>query len=164
MMSWIVPLVGFFLVTMGQADIELVKLDYDGESLFGSVKVLNPLTAELITRKNGIFIRMFWADRGIGFEQIYSNQSGVVGLANPLGKDTGDFDIAGNNLGNAFFIRCLKTDQGNRGEGVILRLREIGFEAVVLPATQRLGNSVESIVRRFRLRMLPSGFLAWLPN
>ena len=130
-------------VSIARAEFEKVELDFDGEALSGSVLLLNPLTAEFSNFKDGVFVRMLWIDQGNGLEQVYSNLTGISGLAADLGEDVGNFDIVGNNQGDVFFVNRLNTDLGNRGEGILLRLGANGFEEFVPPATERLGQGAD---------------------
>ena len=137
-------MVAVLTTTTVRAEFEKVELDFGGKALTGSVRSFDPLTAEFSDFQDGVFTRMLWADQGSGFQQIYNNQTGLVGTVGDFGEDTGDFDIAGNDQGDLFFVHRLKTDLGNRGEGIILRLGENGFEEFVPPATQRLGGGANS--------------------
>ena len=136
MKRWLIALVSGLLAISLRAEFQRVTLDYEGKELNGSVRTLNPLTAEFSDFHEGVFTRMLWVDQGDGFQQVYSNQTDLIGIEG----DAGDFDIVGNNLGDVFFVNRLKTDLGNRGEGVLLRLGESGFEEIVPRATERLGQ------------------------
>ena len=136
MKRWVIALVSGLVAISVRAEFQRVTLNYEGKELVGSVRTLNPLTVEFSDFREGVFTRMLWVDQGEGFQQVYSNQADLIGVEG----DAGDFDIVGNNLGDVFLVNRLKTDLGNRGEGVIFRLGDNGFEEIAPRATERLGQ------------------------